>query len=212
MTYFLKIKENKQDLTLKVPNDNQDGNNANNFHGEIDPYKDIVITISISNKNGESYEKGSGCHAMILYRDKQNYKNNTMVDANGSYGYKWGRTQNSPHLGHSEQVPLLLVRYVHYFDKQIQETLHIYILLSSTANILKLKKAMEGAEFRLPFVSCAATASAVMKASGLFENFEQTNFPKNIKKYLDKYSGSNFNISHSTYNFEKPEQREFGDY
>ena len=82
-----------------------------------------------------------------------------MVDANGSYGYKWGRTQNSPHLGHSEQVPLLLVRYVHYFDKQIQETLHIYILLSSTANILKLKKAMEGAEFRLPFVYCAATAS-----------------------------------------------------
>ena len=70
MTYFLKIKENKQDLTLKVPNDNRDGNNSNNFHGEIDPYKDIVITISISNKNGESHEKGSGCHAMILYRDK----------------------------------------------------------------------------------------------------------------------------------------------
>lgn len=46
---------------------------------------------------------------------------------------------------------------------------------------------MERASFKLPFVSCAATVSSVMKESGLFEDFKETVFPKGIKNYLDKF-------------------------
>lgn len=110
-----------------------------------------------------------------------------MVDANGSYGRKYGRTDASPVLTYSDEVPLTLGTYVAYFKGEKDQTLYAYKLTGSSFDIKKLKQQMERASFKLPFVSCAATVSSVMKESGLFEDFKETVFPKGIKNYLDKF-------------------------
>ena len=85
------------------------GNNPIRY---IDPdgNADILICIAIDNK------KNSGQHAMMLYRDQYNPSRNLMVDANGSYGYKYFLTkQASSFFSKGHRLSIHQVCLVHPF-------------------------------------------------------------------------------------------------
>jgi hypothetical protein len=194
------------------------GNNPIRY---IDPdgNADILICIAIDNK------KNSGQHAMMLYRDQYNPSRNLMVDANGTYGYKYGRTQGSPLLGPSKEIPVTLSSYISYFQGIKNQSLYVYKITGSEEILNKLRKEMQKASFQIPFVSCAATVSNVIKSSELFSDFEETIFPKKIKNYFDKHIGKKeiedsdsniyeLDIKLSIYDLSKTENagEDYGDY
>ena len=179
----------------------------------IDYTKDIVITVSTSNKTG------SGQHVMMLYRDLKNPSQNRMVDADGDYARSRGRIDNAKCIQPSESIPLTLGDYINYFLGYKNETLNIYTIKTDSKTIKIIEKAMEKAERKLPIATCAATTSSVMVDSGAFEGMKETCFPKEVMKYLDKQievqtENSKLQITKTSVDLSKPETRpsNTGDY
>ncbi len=179
----------------------------------IDSTKDIVITVSTSNKTG------LGQHVMMLYRDLKNPSQNRMIDADGDYGRSRGRIDNAKCIQPSEGIPLTLGDYINYFLGEKNETLNIYTVKTDSATIKKIVKSMERAERKLPIATCAATASSVMVDSGVFEGMHETCFPKEVMRHLDKQikmqtENSKLQITKTSMDLSKPETKpsNLGDY
>ncbi len=156
-------------------------------NSRIEKNKDILIVISIDNKNK------SGLHAMLMYRDKIAPSKNFMIDASGSYAESWGRTKNSALLENTENTPVTLRDCIRYFEGEVDATLYIYQLTGTPNIIKKLKQEMESIEQQFFIVACALTASKALENSGLFKDFKQTWFPKVIKEYFDEWLEKNKN-------------------
>ena len=156
------------------------GNNPIRY---VDPdgREDVLICIAIDN------ESGTGQHAMMLYRNQRDLTRNLMVDANGSYGYLYGRTQTSAVLTPSERIPLTLGSYVSYFKGKKNQSLYVYKITGQDEILNTLRNAMEKADYKIPLVSCAASVSGVIEDSGLFPDFKGSIFPKKIKEYFDSF-------------------------
>ena len=187
-----------------------DGREDKNSH--IEKNKDILIVISIDNKNK------SGLHAMLMYRDKIAPSKNFMIDASGSYAESWGRTKNSALLENTENTPVTLRDYIRYFEGEVDATLYIYQLTGTPNIIKKLKQEMESIEQQFFIVACALTASKALENSGLFKDFKQTWFPKVIKEYFDEWLEKNKNtdaikITLIKFNLMNPPKKfNYGDY